>query len=167
MEEISSDESEEEKEEVKTEEDFNQNWEKKRKKRTKEDIEREALLMGDLYSMLGLEHLSYEAGDGDIKQAYKKLALMYHPDKLGENITESDKEVWLRIQNAYETLIDPASRKRYDSSLPFDDNIPTEQSHDINEGNFYEVFEPVFRRNARFAKKKPVPNIGESSTPIE
>jgi len=53
--------------------------------------------MGDLYSILGLDHLSYEAGDGDIKQAYKKLALMYHPDKLGDSITESDKEVWLKI----------------------------------------------------------------------
>ena len=72
-------------------------WEKKRKHRTREDIEREALLMGDLYSMLGLADRTYEAGDGEIKQSYKKLALMYHPDKLGDSITESDKQVWLQI----------------------------------------------------------------------
>jgi DnaJ-class molecular chaperone len=53
-----------------------------------------------------------------------KAALMYHPDKLGDTITESDKEIWLKIQNAYETLIDPLRRKRYDSALPFNDVIP-------------------------------------------
>ena len=84
------------------------------------------MLMGDLYALLGIDDLSYEAGEGDIKSAYKKLALMYHPDKIGENITDSDKEIWLKVQNAYETLIDPVKRKRYDSSLPFDDNIPSE-----------------------------------------
>lgn len=123
--------------------------------------------MGDLYSILGLDHLTYEAGDGDIKSAYRKLALMYHPDKIGESISESDKEVWLKVQNAYETLIDPVKRKRYDSSLPFDDSIPTEGSHDINDKNFYDLFEPVFRRNALFAKKKPVPSIGDPTMPIE
>ena len=51
---------------------------------------------------------------------------MYHPDKLGDTITESDKEIWLKIQNAYETLIDPLRRKRYDSALPFNDVIPQE-----------------------------------------
>ena len=77
--------------------DHHEEWEKKRKHRTREDIEREALLMGDLYAILGLADRTYEAGDGEIKSAYKSLALMYHPDKLGENITESDKHVWLQI----------------------------------------------------------------------
>ena len=35
----------------------NEEWEKKRKRRTREDIEKEALLMGDLYAILGLDHL--------------------------------------------------------------------------------------------------------------
>lgn len=78
-------------------EEKNQEWEKKRRKRTKEEIEREVLLMGDLYAILGLEHLTYEAGDGDIKKAYRQFALMYHPDKVGDTITENDKEIWLKI----------------------------------------------------------------------
>ena len=158
----SSSESEEEKGTGEGEEK-NEEWEKKRRRRTKEEIEKEVLLMGDLYAILGIEHLTYEAGEGDIKSAYKKLALMYHPDKLGENITESDKEIWLKIQNAYETLIDPVKRKRYDSSLPFNDVIPSEADViNINEETFYELFESVFRRNALFAKKKPVPNLGDA-----
>lgn len=124
--------------------------------------------MGDLYALLGLEHLTYEAGEGDIKSAYKKLALMYHPDKVGDKITETDKEVWLKVQNAYETLIDPVKRKRYDSSLPFNDSIPNDADViDISEEAFYELFEPVFRRNALFAKKKPVPSIGDATMPLE
>jgi DnaJ-class molecular chaperone len=71
------------------------------RKREGEELRRRSrrryFLMGDLYAILGIEHLTYEAGEGDIKSAYKKLALMYHPDKLGENITESDKEIWLKI----------------------------------------------------------------------
>lgn len=51
---------------------------------------------------------------------------MYHPDKLGDKITDSDREIWLKIQDAYETLIDLPKRKKYDSALPFDDTIPTE-----------------------------------------
>ena len=122
--------------------------------------------MGDLYALLGLEDKTYEAGEGEIKSAYRKLALMYHPDKMGDKITESDKEVWLKIQNAYETLADVGKRRKYDSSLPFDDQVP-QDSDDINENNFYDTFEPIFKRNARFAKKKPVPNLGDLNTPIE
>ena len=95
--ESSSSSDEEEEEKGAAEEEQNEEWKKKRHRRTKEDIEKEVLLMGDLYGILGLEHLTYEAGDGDIKQAYRKLALMYHPDKLTDSITESDKEIWLKI----------------------------------------------------------------------
>ena len=75
---------------------------KKRKKKTREDIEREALEKGDLYGVLGLEKLTYEAGDSDIRRAYQKFALKYHPDKLGDKVTEKDKDMWLKIQDAYE-----------------------------------------------------------------
>ena len=52
------------------------------------------------------------------------MALKYHPDKLGHEPSERDKEVWLKIQEAYETLMDPAKKRKYDSSLPFDEKIP-------------------------------------------
>jgi DnaJ homolog subfamily C member 2 len=165
----SSEEEEEEEEEKGGDDGANsKEWEKKRKRKTKEEIEKEVLLMGDLYGILGLEHLTYEAGDSDIKQAYKSMVLMYHPDKLGDSITESDKEIFLKIQNAYETLIDPVKRKKYDSSLPFNDSVPSEADViGISEEAFYELFNPIFQRNALFAKRKPVPNIGDASTPLD
>lgn len=64
-------------------------------------------------------------------------------------------------------MVDPTKRKRYDSSLPFDDTIPSDVAGNINETNFYELFNVVFLRNARFAKKKPVPEIGDAATPME
>jgi DnaJ-class molecular chaperone len=64
-----------------------------REEEAQEEVEKEALLMGDLYAILGLEHLTYEAGEGDIKSAYKKLVLMYHPDKIGVSYSETDKEL--------------------------------------------------------------------------
>jgi DnaJ homolog subfamily C member 2 len=38
---------------------------------------------------------------------------------------------------------------------------------DASEEAFYAIFDSVFRRNALFAKRKPVPNIGDETTPLE
>jgi curved DNA-binding protein CbpA len=46
---------------------------------------------------LGLEDLTYEAKERDIKAAYRSLVLVCHPDKIGEKLTESDKEIWLKV----------------------------------------------------------------------
>ena len=146
---------------------FEQNkedYEKKRRKRTKEDIEREAVEKGDLYAILNLQDKTYEAGENDIRRAYQKLALKYHPDKLGENYNDEAKAHWLKIQDAYEHLSDPVKKKKYDSTLPFNDSIPKQE--DISDETFYDLFDEVFKRNARFAKKKPVPNIGTPETPL-
>lgn len=136
----------------------------KRKKKTKEDIEREALLLEDLYGTIGLADKQFEASEAEIGLAYKKAALHFHPDKLGSAITEKDKEVWLKIQKAYETLSDPAKRKKYDSSLPFDEKIPDKE--DVTDENFYDLFGKCFQNNSRFSEVKPVPNLGDASTPM-
>ena len=43
--------------------------------------------MGDLYAILDLKEKSYEASEADIGKAYKKAALHFHPDKLGDKFT--------------------------------------------------------------------------------
>lgn len=93
--------------------------------------------------------------------------MKYHPDKLGDTITETDKEMWLKIQDAYETLSDDSKRRRYDSSLPFNDSIPQPGDWNVeDENSFFEVFAAVFQRNSMWAKKRPVPDIGNSETPL-
>ena len=123
-------------------------FEKKRTKKTKADVEREAL-EGNLYGALEMQDKTYEATDKEITKAYRKMALKYHPDKLGDKLTERDKEVWLKIQEAYETLIDPAKKRKYDSSLPFDEKIPEEGT--FTDETFYEVFTKCFDLNSRWS----------------
>jgi len=146
-------------------------WEKKRHKKTKDDLMREALLGDDLYALLGLEKITLGATEHDIRKAYKKLALTYHPDKIMKEESAGDSEaekehkktLWLKIQSAYERLSDPAKKKQYDSTLPFDDAIPDEADN-INDKNFFEKFEEVFKRNSQWSKKKPAPTIGDMTT---
>jgi molecular chaperone DnaJ len=67
----------------------------------------------DLYIVLGLKR---EATPADIKRAYRRLARRFHPD-----INPGDREAATRfrqIVDAYETLIDPDRRRRYDSGKP-------------------------------------------------
>ena len=64
----------------------------------------------DLYKIIGVEK---DADDGQIKKAYRKLAIVHHPDKNPED--ESAAERFKDIGEAYETLSDPEKRARYDS----------------------------------------------------
>ena len=65
----------------------------------------------DFYILLGLERA---ASLGDIKRAYKRLARKYHPDiNPGDRLAEAQ---FRQIAEAYETLIDPDRRRRYDST---------------------------------------------------
>lgn len=124
-------------------------WAQKRKEMSKEEFAEQSLFKDDFYEILGLESLGVNATDTDIKSAYRKLATIYHPDKVlneGEGSPNTkvkaeepkvvDKEIWMKIQKAYDVLSSPQSRKQYDSSLPFDDTVPKD-SDEINDDNFF------------------------------
>ena len=143
-----------------------EDYEKKRRRKTKLEIEKKVSKDENLYGVLGIEDKIFEATTAQIGKQYKRAALHFHPDKIGRKITERDREVWLKIQNAYETLSDPVKRRKYDSSLPFDDSIP-EDSEITSDKRFFNVFKHAFANNSRFAVNKPVPVLGNPSTPIE
>lgn len=66
----------------------------------------------DYYKILGI---GKDATDTEIKKAYRKLAVVHHPDK---NPGDQDAEDRFKeIQEAHETLIDPQKRQRYDSGV--------------------------------------------------
>ena len=68
--------------------------------------------MKDYYYFLGVPQ---DASDEDIKKAYSKLSLKYHPDKNGND--DFFEARFREIQEAYELLSDRAHRKSYDQNL--------------------------------------------------
>ncbi|CCH41820.1 putative chaperone [Wickerhamomyces ciferrii] len=65
----------------------------------------------DYYELLGVET---SASDIELKKAYRKKALQYHPDKNLDNVEEAAR-VFDLIRSAYEVLSDPQERAWYDS----------------------------------------------------
>jgi len=65
--------------------------------------------MGDFYQTLGV---AKTASQDEIKKAFRKLARQHHPDKnQGDKAAE---EKFKEVNQAYETLSNPAKRKQYD-----------------------------------------------------
>jgi DnaJ family protein C protein 2 len=89
---------------------------------------------------------------------------------------EDVRKLWLKVQRGYETLLDAKMKLRYDSSLPFDDEIPTKEMCNTDE-KFYELFDATFRRNSTWSTKFPYldpvdgikkcPVLGDASTDMK
>ena len=139
------------------------------------------------YQILNVpEHASQD----DIKKAYRRTSLKYHPDKTGRD--ENDY-VFLAVKHAHDTLFDHAKRQAYDSTVvPFDDQIPASRDKLLQDSlllykdeDFYDTFGPVFQRNLRFdlrlrpdlnkksgrssnnGKPAAPPQLGDADTPLE
>src|SRR5580693_7926534 len=63
----------------------------------------------DYYEVLGL---SRNADDGDIKKAYRKMAMEYHPDRNPGNREAEEK--FKEAAEAYQVLSDGEKRQLYD-----------------------------------------------------
>ncbi|KAF8688834.1 hypothetical protein HU200_042166 [Digitaria exilis] len=70
----------------------------------------------DYYKLLSLEH-SASVGTVEIKRAFRRLALRYHPDLCPPSRRAESTEVFVQLRRAYETLSDPARRVVYDAEL--------------------------------------------------
>ncbi len=100
--------------------------------------------MKDLYAILGVPP---SASDSEIKKAFRKLAVRYHPDK---NASAEANSLFQEINEAYDTLGDPEKRARYDAwrDNPFAEIIaePARTHRD-----------PAYRRRGAYAPRKSEP----------
>ena len=80
----------------------------------------------DYYSTLGVNR---NASPEEIKKAYRKLAMKHHPDRGG------DASKLQQINEAYDTLKDPAKRQQYDNPQP---------QYNFNSHNFEDIFSQHF-----------------------
>ena len=77
----------------------------------------------DLYVVLGVRH---GATESEIKRAYRRLARRFHPDiNPGDRAAEAK---FRQILDAYETLMDPDRRLRYDSGAAVHDSSDLRRS---------------------------------------
>lgn len=70
--------------------------------------------MKDHYAVL---HLRRSATPADIKKAFRRLALLYHPDR---NDDPKASALFMEIVESYQVLTNPESKDEYDASLAED-----------------------------------------------
>ncbi|CAK8690652.1 unnamed protein product [Clavelina lepadiformis] len=91
----------------------------------------------DYYSVLGVPK---SATLKEIKSAFRKLALQYHPDK---NSDPNAEEKFRDIAEAYEVLSDKKKREQYDRFGH--DGLNNAMHNEGTQGNFHEHFRSHFK----------------------
>ncbi|KAI0726946.1 DnaJ-domain-containing protein [Fomitopsis betulina] len=122
----------------------------------------------DHYQVLGLSHLRYKATGDQIKIAHRKKVLKHHPDKKAGLAGDSNDDAFFKcIQKAFDVLTNPERRRQFDSVDPYyellEADVPTEKllkTAKDPQKYFFKAFAPVFEREARFSRNKPVPMLG-------
>ena len=91
----------------------------------------------DFYEILGVER---GAGDGDLKSAYRKLAMKYHPDRNPDD--PSAEHQFKEVSEAYDVLKDAQKRAAYDrfGHEAFEGGMAGRQGG----GGFADIFDEMF-----------------------
>ena len=113
--------------------------------------------MEDLYGLLGV---SKSATQEEIKKAYRKLAVKYHPDKNQGN--PSAEEKFKKISEAYSVLSDENKRAEYDNPAQFNP-FGGGRSGRNPFGDFADIFGDFF--SSGFPGSRPRSSAQSSRTP--
>ncbi len=114
----------------------------------------------DYYEVLGIART---ANSKEIKKAYRKAALEYHPDKNPGDKTAEDK--FKEVSEAYQTLSDEQKRKDYDAfghsgPNPFDNQYRRSSQHSDPFRGFEDIFGEFFGRRGHHQTRPQGPQRG-------
>lgn len=108
----------------------------------------------------------WRATEDQIKRAHRKKVLKHHPDKKAAQGSTEDDNFFKCIQKATEVLLDPAKRRQFDSvDEKADVDPPTKK--EAAKGNYYKLWNKVFKAEGRFSKVQPVPMFGDENSTKE
>jgi len=107
----------------------------------------------DYYEILGIDR---NAGDEEIRKAFRRLAFQYHPDRNHESDAE---DRFKEINEAYQCLCDPGKRRSYD--FHGHAGARGNEFDDLNFGGLGEIFETFFG-SAFGESRSDAPVQGES-----
>ncbi|KAI5192043.1 DnaJ-like protein subfamily C member 2 [Nematocida minor] len=113
----------------------------------------------DLYYLMGItqeETKSYT--EADYKDAFKKQAKLFHPDRLLSCKIEDGGASFIALTKAHETLGNPHKKRLYDF-IAFDESIPIDKEYTAEE--FFSTFDEVFERNLAFSTKPCSLSLGD------
>jgi len=104
----------------------------------KEDLLEHATSTVDFYELLGV---NFENSEQDIRRAYRKTALKYHPDKLGKDF---DPDKFHLLQIAHDVLSDPSAKAAYDKARSA--RLQKQRQHELFEGKRRQMKEDLESR---------------------
>lgn len=88
----------------------------------------------DYYTLLDLKH---GASIGEVKKAYKKMVVKWHPDRYKEPLKKKEAEKKMKMINkAYDVLSDPEKKKMYDLGQDPENMAPPPDNNFENSGNY-------------------------------
>ena len=90
----------------------------------------------DYYLLLGVEK---DASNEEIRKAYRKMAIKFHPDRNKDNQEEAT-EKFKQLVNAYKILSDPLKRTQYDAGI-LDETLPENTFKSMED--LYKVFQDM------------------------
>ncbi len=94
--------------------------------------------------------ISKHASADDIRAAYRRKALQYHPDKNGSS------QMFVKINEAYQILRDPTKRSIYDMSMSDEDNSAINKLFSIFLNNFMNHVQDITKKKQNTEKHAPV-----------